>query len=161
MGVLTRSEFRVSAFVVASELRGVGVPQVQFQILPRISSGGKGCQSLPVSKLTAVTNSSHALCVVHSRNLVWVSCAIVPGSNSQLCTHQCSHPNFEILLMSLTRVLRTLVLTQFIFVPGFPVGRIQLLYQINYWTIHSAVKPPYNEPLWFVIRRVRYEESST
>ena len=61
VGVLPRSGFRIGfARDVASAVWGVGAsPQVQFQVLPRSSSSGKGRQSLSVSELTAVTRQLH------------------------------------------------------------------------------------------------------
>ena len=59
VGVLPRSGLKDGGRnVVASESVGCGgaspTPQVQFQVMPRTSSSGKGRQSLSASKLTAV-----------------------------------------------------------------------------------------------------------
>ena len=57
VGVLKNSEFRDDDFVIASELIGCvasPIPQVQFRVLPRTGSRGKGRQFLSVRKLTAV-----------------------------------------------------------------------------------------------------------
>ena len=60
VGVLIpRSGFEVSDFVHASEFVGCEgaspTPQVQFQVLSRTSSSGKGRQFLSVRKLTLIT----------------------------------------------------------------------------------------------------------
>ena len=58
--------------------------QVQFQVMPRTSSSGKGCQSLPVSNLTAVAHKEIRyvkLCVSFS--------GFDECSRYNPCSHEC------------------------------------------------------------------------